>query len=112
LKQLFSKLIILSCFSWCNVLAGANDLAIRIEKFNINGSFDEEVLTRGGKFFASRCMSCHSLKFFTHNEIGKKTKVVPENMPQLDPASWGGHPPPDLSLVAKYRGVDWCILIY
>jgi ubiquinol-cytochrome c reductase cytochrome c1 subunit len=81
---------------------------VRLEHFypkvsNVN----EKSLVKGGKFFANRCMSCHSLKLFTHDEIGELSGVTPDKMPNLDPQSWGGHPPPDLSLVARYKGVDW-----
>ena len=79
---------------------------IRLETFHAQ-PVQPEVLIKGGQFFASRCMQCHGLKYFTHDPIGKAAGVVPSKMPNMDPTSWSGHPPPDLSLIAHYRGVDW-----
>ena len=100
------KFFVLSCV--CVSVFAASDSVVRLEHFypNIRNS-NEKSLVRGGKFFANRCMSCHSLKLFTHDEIGRLSGVTPDKMPNLDPKSWGGHPPPDLSLVARYKGVSW-----
>jgi ubiquinol-cytochrome c reductase cytochrome c1 subunit len=92
----------------CSISAiAASSSIVRLEKFNPTVRQDQATLVRGGKFFAKRCMSCHSLKLFTYDEIGELAGVTPEKMPKLDLSSWGGHPPPDLSLVTRYRGVDW-----
>lgn len=88
-------------------LANAADSLVRLERFQpLNGDYEKSVI-KGGEFFAARCMSCHSLKLFTHDKIGRMSGVVINEMPSFEDISWEGNPPPDLSLVSKYRGNDW-----
>lgn len=68
---------------------------------------DMASVRRGAKFFASTCMSCHTLKYLRYNELAQEEGITIERMP-LNVKSWPfGITPPDLSLVAEVRGVDW-----
>lgn len=62
---------------------------------------------RGGKFFATNCMVCHTLIYLRYNKLARKVGVLYEKMP-INVKEWPfGIKPPDLSLEANYRGVDW-----
>jgi ubiquinol-cytochrome c reductase cytochrome c1 subunit len=83
-------------------------------------------LQRGAALFTNYCMACHSLQYarykrvaedlgipdeiyeenliFTGAKIGELMKIGME--PEMA-QSWFGNPPPDLTLEARLRGVDW-----
>jgi ubiquinol-cytochrome c reductase cytochrome c1 subunit len=83
-----------------------------------------ESLQRGARNFMNYCSGCHSLKFLRYNRISADLKIpeaelknlmftsdrpfdeVVSAMP-LDSTDWFGKPPPDLTLMAKERGVDY-----
>ncbi|MCP3850456.1 MAG: cytochrome c1 [Gammaproteobacteria bacterium] len=87
---------------------------------------DMASLQRGAKVFTDYCLSCHSAKFVRFNrvaaDIGLTESEVMENLNHLG-VKFGstmtatmtedyakesfGAVPPDLSLVARSRGVDW-----
>jgi ubiquinol-cytochrome c reductase cytochrome c1 subunit len=90
-------------------------------------------LQRGARTFMNYCSGCHSLKHMRHDALAQQLgitdesgkileKVVKEqlafantdlsqpivsNMHAEDALKWFGTVPPDLSLVARARGVDW-----
>ena len=87
---------------------------------------DTESLQRGAKFFVNYCMGCHSAKYQRYNRMGRDLGLtddqVKENlmfttdnigdtmtiaMNPLDAEKWFGVIPPDLSVTARSRGVDW-----
>lgn len=94
---------------------------------------DYASLQRGARLYMNECSGCHSLKFTRYDAMAKGIqitdesgkvldKLVKENlmftgdnlaspiltsMRTQDAANWFGMPPPDLTLEAKYRGVDW-----
>lgn len=94
---------------------------------------DYASLQRGARLFMNECSGCHSLKYTRYDSLAKGIqitdesgkvldKVVKENlmfvgdslaspietsMTNEDGAKWFGMPPPDLTLEARYRGVDW-----
>ena len=68
---------------------------------------DKEKVLSGAQHFKAHCLVCHSMKYMRFDDISKQAGIVPEAMPVWDDLSWGGHPPPDLSLVVKRRSVDW-----
>lgn len=90
-------------------------------------TFDKEAIIRGGTFFANNCLACHSMKYIRYNrlaeDLGLNKKFIKGNfmkpsganylhgmtttMPAKLANSWLGVTPPDLTLVARYRGVDW-----
>ncbi len=87
---------------------------------------DYASLQHGAKLFINYCMGCHSLKYqryerlaadlhipeeivqqnmmFTTDKIGQTMTI---NMPAEDAAKFFGTTPPDLSLIARAKGVDY-----
>lgn len=87
---------------------------------------DKESLKRGARAFTTYCLSCHGAKFVRFNrvaeDLGMTEKEVMTELNHLgvkfgspmevtmDPAyakGAFGQAPPDLSLVARSRGVNW-----
>ena len=83
-------------------------------------------LQRGAKYFVNYCYGCHSIKYLRYSRLMKDLELsedqVNENlifsgakvntmmttaMRSVDSERFFGTPPPDLSLVARARGVDW-----
>jgi ubiquinol-cytochrome c reductase cytochrome c1 subunit len=68
---------------------------------------DVASIRRGAKFFATNCMSCHTLRYLRYDKLANEEGVIYEKMP-LNVTTWpNGITPPDLSLEASVRGVDW-----
>lgn len=87
---------------------------------------DNASLQRGAKYFVNYCLSCHSAKYQRFNrtarDLGLNEEDVKANlmfgtdkigdtmtiaMKAEDAAEWFGTAPPDLSVIARARGVDW-----
>ena len=87
---------------------------------------DVAALQRGAKWFVNYCFSCHSAKYMRYNRLSDDLDLSPELVMQnlvfsnakigdtMDVAmteqqaeQWLGKAPPDLSLIARSRGVDW-----
>lgn len=84
----------------------AEDKAISLEKVQID-LHDKKSIMRGAKFFATNCMACHTLIYMRYDKIAKQAGITYEKMP-VNVKSWPfGITPPDLSLTADARGVDW-----
>ena len=108
--------------------AGGN---VHLEHANIDPT-DQASLQRGAKYFVNYCLSCHSAGYarynrvgqdlgltddqvsdnliFTTDESGERTKVgslMFVNMTDEYGAQAFGARPPNLTLVARSRGVDW-----
>jgi len=83
-------------------------------------------LQRGARNFVNYCLGCHSLKYMRYSQIAADLAVtedaVQENlmftgsriydtletaMPVEQARVWFGNAPPDLSLIARSRGVDY-----
>jgi len=68
---------------------------------------DMESIKRGAKFFAANCMSCHTLVYVRYDPVAQEAGITYEKMP-VNVKNWPNNiTPPDLSLEAGYRGVDW-----
>jgi ubiquinol-cytochrome c reductase cytochrome c1 subunit len=84
-----------------------------------------ESLQRGARNFMNYCSGCHSLKYLRYNRLAADLKIpepelagnvmftsdkafdtINSAMPK-DSESWFGKEPPDLSLIARARGVDY-----
>src|SRR6204780_1248990 len=84
-----------------------------------------ESLQRGARNFMNYCSGCHSLKYLRYNRLAADLKIpeselsgnlmftsdkvfdtVNSSMPK-DSEAWFGKAPPDLSLMARERGVDY-----
>lgn len=64
-------------------------------------------IKRGAKFFSTTCMSCHTLIYLRYDKIAKEAGITLDKMP-INVKEWPyGVAPPDLSLEADVRGVDW-----
>jgi ubiquinol-cytochrome c reductase cytochrome c1 subunit len=87
---------------------------------------NQTALQRGAKYFVNYCMGCHSARFVRYSRLAEDLDLSPEQVEQnliftgqeigetmtnamqpKDAEKWFGSPPPDLSLVARSRGVDW-----
>jgi ubiquinol-cytochrome c reductase cytochrome c1 subunit len=83
-------------------------------------------LQRGARIFVNYCMGCHSAAYQRYGRMGRDIGLSDEQvtanliltdakigdlmknaMSKDDASRWFGAPPPDLSLVARSRGVDW-----
>ena len=84
-----------------------------------------ESLQRGARNFMNYCSGCHSLKYLRYNRLAADLKIpeselaadlmftsdkafdtINSSMPK-DSEAWFGKSPPDLSLMARERGVDY-----
>ncbi len=82
-------------------------------------------LQRGARNFMNYCSGCHSLKYLRYNRMAADLKIpeselagnliftsakpfdtINSSMPK-DSEAWFGKAPPDLSLMARERGVDY-----
>ena len=87
---------------------------------------DVAAVQRGARVFVNYCLSCHSAKYMRYNrlaeDLGLSEDMVMQNlmfadakigdtmdiaMRAEDAQNWLGKAPPDLSLIARARGVDW-----
>jgi ubiquinol-cytochrome c reductase cytochrome c1 subunit len=68
---------------------------------------DMESVKRGAKFFASTCMSCHTMIYLRYDPIAQEAGITYDKMP-INVKEWPyGVVPPDLSLEISVRGVNW-----
>lgn len=84
-----------------------------------------ESLQRGASNFVNYCLACHSLKYVRWSRLAadldiseallqksllpegvKSTDYITSTFPKADAENWFGKSPPDLSLVARAKGVD------
>jgi len=105
---------------------------LNLDKANVNVK-DYASLQRGAKIYMTTCATCHSLKYVRYKEMAKQIEMVDSSGDILvdvvqdglmysgakitdniisalssdDGEKWFGKSPPDLSLVARCRGVDW-----
>jgi ubiquinol-cytochrome c reductase cytochrome c1 subunit len=119
-KQLLAFLVFL-----VPMFALASSENVHLDKANIDPT-NKESLQRGARTFVNYCMGCHSAKYERYSrlarDLGISEDAVMQNlmftgekigdhmdtaMNSGDAKSWFGAPPPDLTLVARVRGVDW-----
>ncbi len=119
-KQLLAILLLVS-----PALAVASGGEVHLDKAQIDPT-NQESLQRGARTFVNYCLSCHSAKYQRYNrmarDLGIPEDVVIDNlmftgekigdtmeiaMKPADGAQYFGAAPPDLTLVARVRGVDW-----
>lgn len=81
---------------------------------------------RGAQLYVNYCLGCHSMQYQRYervaNDLQIPISIAEENlilgdhnvgnlmtnaMDEEDAKNWFGAPPPDLTLVARVRGVDW-----
>src|SRR5271166_5854192 len=115
-------LITIGLLSAGTALAEEGEIALLSSGADIK---DTESLQRGARNFMNYCSGCHSLKYVRYNRIAKDLEIperelqanlmftsekpfdtVNSSMP-ADAESWFGKQPPDLSLMARARSVDY-----
>ncbi len=125
------KIIVLNFFLFFSIVSYAS-ADVKLYKVDIDLT-DCNAIKRGSKVFFEYCQGCHSLKYMRYSDLSdgidrlsnnyfKKdytafflhdTDAVNANSPILSSmnnvngSKWFGKTPPDLSLVARYRGADW-----
>ncbi len=119
-KQLIAVLLLVSP---ALVLASSGN--VHLDKANIDPT-NKESLQRGARTFVNYCMGCHSAKYQRYNRLARDLEIpeadVIDNLMftgekigghmaiAMSPAAgkqYFGAAPPDLTLVARVRGVDW-----
>lgn len=118
MKKLMLILGLLASFA-----AAANEGA-HLDKAPINPD-NQASLQRGAKVFVNYCLNCHSAASMRYNrlkDIGLTDDQIKANllfvgekvgdtmtvaMNKQDAKAWFGAIPPDLSVIARARGVDW-----
>src|ERR1700682_1634077 len=86
---------------------------------------DVESLQRGARNFVNYCLNCHSAQYMRYSrlqDLGLTAQQIQDYlvpvgakvgdtmaiaMTKQDAKAWFGVPPPDLSVEARVRGVDW-----
>jgi len=120
-KQLLVLLLVLAP-AWAFAASGGG---IHLDKANIDPT-NTESLQRGARLFVNYCLSCHSAALMRYERMGKdlgiSERLVSENLmftggkvgelmtvatAPADAKEWFGTVPPDLSVIARARGVDW-----
>jgi len=121
-NQIASLLVVSACFASAPGFAsggGAQTEHANIDPDNINS------LQRGAANFMNYCSGCHSAQYVRYKTIGndldlsdemlidnlmfnaeKTFETIQASMPADDAARWYGTAPPDLSLMARAKGVD------
>ncbi len=119
-KYLLSVLLLVS-----PVIALANSGGVHLDRANIDPT-NKESLQRGARTFVNYCMGCHSAKYERYNRLGRDLGISDDDIiqnlmftgekigDQMDISmtramgkKWFGAAPPDLTLVARVRGIDW-----
>jgi ubiquinol-cytochrome c reductase cytochrome c1 subunit len=86
---------------------------------------DVESLQRGAQHFVNFCLGCHSAQYMRYNrltDLAISEQAIRDNlmfatdklgstmtaaMSKADATAWFGTAPPDLSVEARIRGIDW-----
>jgi ubiquinol-cytochrome c reductase cytochrome c1 subunit len=119
-KLIFAFL--LAALPMLGMAAGGN---VKLDDADIDLT-DQASLQRGAKLFMNYCLSCHSAKYQRYNRMGRDLGLTDEEvkanlmfatdkvgdtmniaMDPNDAAVWFGTAPPDLSVIARSRGVNW-----
>src|SRR5271170_2066529 len=117
-----SVLIVIGLLSAASALAAEGEIPLLASGTDIKNIGS---LQRGARNFMNYCSGCHSLNYLRYNRIAEDLKIpelelasdlmftsdkvfdgVNSAMPP-DAANWFGKQPPDLSLMARERGVDY-----
>ncbi len=117
-------LLLMSLVAASNSMAAGGDYYIG-EKVQTNiRSVDS--LRNGAKIYMNYCLGCHSMNFQRYNRVAddlgltedemmnglvltdaKFTDKMTISMSEEQAKKWFGKAPPDLSVIAKARGLDW-----
>ena len=123
MKQLIIVLI-LTLLPGLSLAAGAGRYPLDHAPINPD---NKASLQRGAKLFVNYCLGCHSAAYQRYNRLARDIDLTDEQVAQNliltpdtkvgdtmqnamrkeDAKRWFGAPPPDLSLIARSRGVDY-----
>ncbi|MEK6212398.1 MAG: cytochrome c1 [Pseudomonadota bacterium] len=116
------RFIVALLFAPAAVHAAGGD--IRLDRANID-SGDVLSIQRGAKVFVNYCLNCHSATAMRYNrlmDLGLTEQQIKDNLlftggkvgdpmhiaaGRKDQQEWFGVAPPDLSVIARSRDVDW-----
>jgi ubiquinol-cytochrome c reductase cytochrome c1 subunit len=121
MKKIFLALLLTLAPAWVLAAGGG----VHIDKANIDPT-NKQSLQRGARLFVNYCLSCHAAALMRYERIGADLgideKLVSENLmftggkvgdlmtvatADDDSKEWFGTVPPDLTVIARARGVDW-----
>ncbi|UCC57222.1 MAG: cytochrome c1 [Gammaproteobacteria bacterium] len=121
MKRKLLTVLLLLAPAWAIAAGGSHGL----DKANIDPN-NRESQQRGASLFVNYCLSCHSAELMRYERIGKdlgiNEKMLKENLiftggkvgdlmtvatADADAKEWFGTVPPDLTVIARSRGVDW-----
>ncbi|MFV1973238.1 MAG: cytochrome c1 [Thiohalobacterales bacterium] len=119
-KYILPILMLLLAPVWAYAAGG-----VHLDKANIDPN-NRQSQQRGARLFVNYCLSCHSAELMRYERIGKdlgiNNKMLKENLiftggkvgdlmtvatADADSKEWFGTVPPDLTVIARSRGVDW-----
>lgn len=99
--------------------------AVPLDRAHVNLN-DRASLQRGAQLFVNYCLSCHSAEYMRYSrmarDLGLSERLVRENMmfttdrihdrmtiamTPSDAEAFFSVVPPDLTVIARYRGADW-----
>jgi len=123
--KIFAKIMVIGACLVATKSLASGDAAVHMDKANINpGNISS--LQRGARNFMNYCSGCHSAQYVRFDTIGKylelseqqlmdnlmfnadKTfETIQATMREEDAARWYGKAPPDMSLLARAKGVDY-----
>ena len=119
----YLAIVLLALIPVCAFAAGGH--GVHLDHANIDPD-NKQSLQRGASLFVNYCLSCHSASLMRYehmgNDLGIDEKLVSENLiftggkvgdlmtvatAPDDAKIWFGTVPPDLTVIARARGVDW-----
>jgi len=122
MKKMLLVLLVTMAPAWALAAGG---YAIQLDEANIDPT-NKQSLQRGARLFVNYCLSCHSAALMRYERMGKDLgideKLVSQNLmftggkvgelmtvatAPADAKEWFGTIPPDLTVIARSRGVDW-----
>lgn len=117
MRKLLLSLLLLPAFAIANT-------AVELDHAPIN-TRDMLSVQRGAKNFVNYCQTCHSANYMRYSrlqDLGLNEDQIRDNLiltgvkvgetmsialKPADAKTWFGKPPPDLTVIARSRGVDW-----
>lgn len=121
-RRALAACVLAAC--WAPV-AGASGGAMPLQQADTDLS-NLASLQRGARNFVNYCLGCHSLKYMRYSQVGEDLALTEDElrdnlmftgtrvydamvsaMPAEQARQWFGNAPPDLSLIARSRGVDY-----
>jgi ubiquinol-cytochrome c reductase cytochrome c1 subunit len=122
MRKYLAIVVLMLAPAWVLAAGGSG---VVLDKANIDPT-NKQSMQRGARTFVNYCLSCHSASLMRYERIAKDLgideKLVSENLmftggkvgelmtvatADDDAKEWFGTVPPDLTVIARARGVDW-----